>query len=39
MSVAAENPADIAGQRPHIGSLAALGFEYRMAAISLFYKD
>ena len=38
MAVTAENPADIAGQRPHIGSLAALGLEHGMAVIRLFYK-
>ena len=33
MAVAAEQPAKIARQRPHIGSLAALGLEHGMVAI------
>src|SRR6266702_8171826 len=36
MAVAAEQPADIARQRPNIGSLAALGLEHRMTIIWLF---
>jgi len=34
----AQNPPHIARQCPHIGSLAALGFEHGMAIIHLFYK-
>src|SRR5262245_33303466 len=38
MAETAENPADIAGQGPDIGTLAALGVEHRTAVIYLFYK-
>ena len=35
MAVAAEQPADIARQRPDIGSLAAFGLEHRMVGVRL----
>ena len=38
MAETAQNPADIAGQRPDIGSLATLGLEHGLAVIPMFYK-
>ena len=35
---AAGGPSQIAGQRTHIGSLAALGLEHGLAIIPMFYK-
>ena len=38
MAKTAQNPADIAGQSPDIGPLAALGLEHGLAVISMFHK-
>ncbi len=38
MAETAQNPADIAGQRPYIGTFAALGLEHGQAAIRMFHK-
>ena len=39
MAETAEHPAEIAGERPHIGAFAAFGLEHGMVAIRLFDQD